>query len=102
MSAFGGSIRPSSEPRPDSRSALFCRLIPNGRILRRESMTRAYLRVVAFLVMVLSAQAGLAQDLPNRHVLLLYSHEREMDSYEPLDRALRSTLEADPRFTLEF
>jgi signal transduction histidine kinase len=66
-------------------------------------MPLAVVRVLAFLVLLVPALAAAAQhDLPNRRVLLLYSHEPEMDSYDPLDRGIRSALEADKAFVLEF
>src|SRR5436190_177259 len=65
-------------------------------------MPRAYLRALALFVSVLSAQLAAGQDLPTRRVLLLYSHEPEMDSYEPFDRGLRSAIEGDKAFVLEF
>jgi signal transduction histidine kinase len=65
-------------------------------------MPRPRLRALTLLIALLSAPAAVAQDLPTRRVLLLYSHEPEMDSYEPLDRGLRAALEADKAFVLEF
>ncbi len=53
-------------------------------------------RFISLLLGALSVwpSVAAAQDRPAKHVLLVYSHEREMSSYTGLDRALKSELEA--------
>jgi signal transduction histidine kinase len=65
-------------------------------------MPRAHRPALVLLLCVLCAHAASAQDLPNKRVLLVYTHEREMDLYVSLDRALRSALEGDPGYSVEF
>jgi signal transduction histidine kinase len=58
--------------------------------------------VLALVVTVPCVVPALAREPISKHVLVLYSHEPEMEVYVPLDRGLRSTLMADPRYVLEF
>jgi signal transduction histidine kinase len=58
--------------------------------------------VLALVVTIPLASPAFARQSISKRVLLLYSHEPEMEVYVPLDRGLRSTLMADPRYRFEF